>query len=234
MKKLLTVSMTLLSSTAAYAGGYVAVVPNVPPVAGPGNVDGRVIAAIGVLGVLAWIMNRDGGGSSMPNEPVDHGGSCFAEGTLIMDGLGAWRPVETFREGQRVSTSKGLQTVLAVESWMPFRHEDRPVIYKGVRMSHNHGVQVVLDDGSELIRPVEEVGGIRVSHNGRRLYHILVENHAWVMVKGTDREAQSFFAETLALTNDMPKLAKRFPHLVEKHSTDPVIPLKEMESEEAA
>ena len=234
MKKLMLASAMLMNTTAAFAGGYVAVVPNVPPVAAPSGGGSEWVAAGLFAGLLLWIVSRDSGGSRMPNHSVDHGGPCFEEGTLVMDGLGVWRPVETFREGQKISTSKGLQTVLAVESWMPFRHEDRPVIYKGVRMSHNHGVQVVLDDGSELIRPVEEVGGIRVGHNGRRLYHILVENHAWLMVKGADGEAQSFFAETLAVTNDMPKMAKRFPHLVAKHSSDPVAPLEELEPEGVA
>lgn len=231
MIRTLTATAVLLSSAAtALAGGYVIPAPDVEPVLeATQQLDWKTTVVGGLVVALLIALFKDGGGrdyasNDQPaNPPDDDGGSCFCEGTLIWIGPGRMKPVEAIRVGDKIGTSEGMQRVLSVESWTPTRFKDRPVIYEGVRLSPNHGVCAGDTGAAEVIIPAIEASSTRGRIDGRRYYHILVENHAWVLVSPEDRRGY-VVAETLRVTADMPKLATRFPHLVEHHAAHPVAP----------
>ena len=77
----------------------------------------------------------------------------------------------------------------------------------------------------ERLAHTRDVGALGLI-DGRRYYHILVENHAWLMACPADGSG-FIWAETLAISKDMPAMAKRFPHLVERHAARPVAPMRE-------
>ena len=224
---------TLLASTAgilaagtAAAGGYVAAIPQVAPTVAASPSAGQWMIGAALLAGIIALLGRDSGGSNFSSTPIDHGGPCFLEGTLIQVALGDLRPVETIRPGEWIFTSSGTQKVLSVESWQPTRYEDRPVIVKGVRLSPNHGVLQHDATDAEVLVPAHEVSSQRGLIDGRRYFHILVQDHAWLMACPADGSG-FIWAETLAVTADMPALAKRFPHLVKRHAAHPVAPMRE-------
>src|SRR5690606_36234442 len=113
---------TILTATgagAALAGGYVAPIIDVSPVAmGPAVATGAPqnwwLALLPLL-LFGLLLGSGGGGSSRDNGltpvPVDNGQPCFGEGTLILLHRG-WVPVEEIVTGDRIVTSRGVQTIL--------------------------------------------------------------------------------------------------------------------------
>lgn len=208
-----------LCGSAALAGGYVAPIfelaPSAPVATGIAA-QGWWMALLPL--VFAALGGRDRGGNGLTPLPPDHGGPCFGEGTLIRLDRG-WVPVEAVRAGDRAVTSRGLQPVLAVESWRPVDYRDRPVLVGGVRLSPNHGVAA----GGALV-PAGELGAARAPIDGRRYVHVLVPDHSWLLARAA-QGAPVIRAESLRLTADL-KLARRFPGLVARHAAAPVAPLR--------
>ena len=164
-------------------------------------------------------MGRGGDGNDgLTPLPPDYGGSCFGEGTLIRLERG-WVPVQMIEAGERIVTSRGLQTILAVESWRPVDYRDRPFVVEGVRLSPNHGVAA-----GEIIVPACRLSTARSPIDGGSYFHILVADHGWLFAKA-EAEAPVIRAESLCMTADL-KLARKFPDLVARHAADPVAPVR--------
>lgn len=229
IRTLLTTTAFVFAATAATAGGYVAAIPSVAPTLSAPAADNRVLIGVGILALLAALFSGGkGGGDHFSTTPIDQGGPCFMEGTLIMVGPNDFRPVETIAVNDTILTSKGPQKVLSVESWQPVSIKDSPAIYKGVRMSPNHRI-VVNPTIEDVLVPVGEVSEMRGWINGRRYYHILVTDHALVVARASTEAEDSVLAETLAITDDMRSLATRFPHLVAHHAEHPAVPVQQVE-----
>lgn len=229
IRTLLTTTAGIFAATAATAGGYVAAIPQVAPTLAAPAADNRWLIGVGILAILAALFSGGNGGSDQfSTTPIDQGGPCFMEGTLIMVGPNDFRPVETIAVNDTILTSKGPQKVLSVESWQPTNIKDIPVIYKGVRMSSNHRI-VVNPTIEDVLVPVKDVSAVRGRIDGRRYFHILVTDHALLVVRASVGSEESVLAETLAITDDMPLLAKRFPQLVARHAEHPAVPAQQME-----
>lgn len=210
-----TSALALLSAGAAHAGGWVApVIPVAAPpvVAAPAGPEWWL--ALIPLAILAGLTRGGGGGDRATLPPGDHGGPCFREGTLISTEAG-WRPVETLAAGDLVTTSKGAQPILSVESWQPVEFRDRPVVFVGVSLSQNHCVDV----GGRRV-PANMASPRRGIIDGARYYHVMVQNHAWLTVKGLT-DGPELRAESMGLTDDIQPLAARFPALARHHAAWP-------------
>lgn len=209
-----------LGGGAALAGGYVAPILEVAPSAPAATIGAAQNwwLALLPLFLVALAARGDGGGKGLTPLPPDHGGPCFGEGTLIRlkDG---WVPVERIKPGERIVTSRGIQTVLSVESWRPVHYRDRPIVVEGVRLSPNHGVAA-----GEIIVPACRLSTARSRIDGSRYFHVLVADHSWLFAKAA-ANAPIIRAESLCLTADL-KLARKFPGLVERHAADPVAPVR--------
>lgn len=205
---------------AAQAGGYVAplveLAPSAPVATGIGA-QGWWMALLPLF-LVALAGRGDRGGAGLAPLPGDHGGPCFGEGTLIRLDRG-WVPVETITAGERIVTSRGLQTILAIESWRPVDYRDRPFLVQGVRLSPRHGVAA----GGALV-PACRLGTARSPIDGRSYVHILVPDHSWLLARAA-ADAPVIRAESLCMTADL-KLARRFPELVARHAADPVVPVR--------
>lgn len=209
-----TSTAALFAAASAHAGGWVAPVVDVaapPSVAGPQAGPNWWLALI-PLAVLFAV--RGGGGDRATLPPGDHGGPCFVAGTLIGTDQG-WRRVEDLAVGDVVATSKGAQAVLSVESWQPTEYRDRPVIFNGVRLSKNHCVDV----GGVRV-PAQSAPSFRGMIDGRRFYHVLTRDHAWLDACA-DPDGPVIRAETMQLTDDIQPLASRFPGLAAHHAAEP-------------
>lgn len=202
-----------LMGTVAHAGGYVVpIIEAVPAVtASTGTGPSPWLAAIPLL-IAGFLISRDNG--NVP-PPGDYGGPCFSEGTLI-ETVNGLKRVEKINVGDMVVTSSGPQEVLSVESWLPTEYKDRPAIYNGVSMSQNHAV---LHEGEYV--PAGMATNERGIIDGNLYYHILVRNHAWLVVLSTDGRT-AIFAESMLLTADIRPLCDRFRDVVELHAANPV------------
>ncbi|WP_299360581.1 Hint domain-containing protein [uncultured Paracoccus sp.] len=170
---------------------------------------------------LLALASRGGGGRGNDDFtplPPDHGYICFGEGTLIWLERG-WVPVEEIQTGDRIVTSRGIQTILTVESWQPVEYRDRPAVFENVRLSPNHGIKV-----GNIIVPACNLTTVRSRIDGSRYFHILVEDHSWLFAKA-DADGTIIRAESLCMTADL-KLAKTFPDLVARHASDPVAQIR--------
>lgn len=209
-----------LGAGSAGAGGYVAPILEMPPVA-PALTSGASQSwwlALLPLFLLA-LMGRGGDGrNGLTPLPPDYGGSCFGEGTLIRLERG-WVPVETIEPGERIVTSRGVQTILWVESWRPVDYRHRPFVVEGVRLSANHGVAV-----GETMVPACQLSSVRSKIDGSCYFHVLVRDHSWLSAR-SDLASPVIQAESLCMTADL-KLARKFPELVERHAEDPVVPVR--------
>lgn len=213
-KRLLAASAAWgLAPALAAAGGYVVpIIDSVPQVVASGA--GGSNTGLWVMGgavVLCAIFCGRGGDNPGANPPGDHGGPCFREGTLIRTPDG-WTKVEELEVGMYVHTSEGDQPILSVEGWTPTEFKDRPAIFLGVRMSPNHAINVL---GARI--PALSIATGRGIIDGARYIHVLVERHAWLMVRA-DLSTKSFAAESLLLTPDMPALSERFPEAAASHA----------------
>lgn len=222
LAKLTPAALLMGAGQAAFAGGYAVPIidimapPAAPtPMAGPSN----YWLALVPLAIL-FFASRGGDGSSSgvppSGVPLDLGGPCFGEGTLLEMEDG-WRAVEDICVGDRILSSKGVQTVLSVDFWTPTEFRDRPCEIEGVSLSANHGVL----QGQYRV-PAQEVSPRRERINGLKYYHVLVENHSWLHAK-SGLEGNVIAAESLLMTKDLP-LAHRFPDLVQRHASDPAAP----------
>jgi len=222
MKKLhflATSAVALAAASASYAGGYaVPIIDVAPPITTVANGSPNW-AWLAVPVVVCAIFCRNGDSGNVP-PPGDYGGPCFREGTVILTGKG-WVQVENLKAGDIVSTSKGPQPILHIDSWVPTEFKDRPAIVDGVYMSANHCVEL---NGHRV--PAAQVAEDMGKIDGARYFHILTEKHAWLMV-GADVFADAVMAETLFLTEDIRPLAAKFPGLSEAHAADPCAPLLE-------
>ena len=63
-----------------------------------------MIGAALLAGIIA-LLGRDSGGSNFSSTPIDHGGPCFLEGTLILEHEG--RPNATYQAGEAVLVEAG-------------------------------------------------------------------------------------------------------------------------------
>lgn len=214
---ILSTLATLASSTAAFAGGYVAVVPDLPPVAQAAG-DSRVWIGAGIVALLIALFKSDGHGSS-DYDPTDM--SCFREDMLIQMADRTFKAVSEIKPGDNVATSRGVQEVILVERWMPYRSEDRPVNINGIYLTHNHGVYSQNDKGEDVMILAANCGK-RVSHNGMCYHHLLLKDHSWLLVKSPETD-HSIWAESLALSKDMPRLTTLFPGVLEQHTNNPLI-----------
>lgn len=209
-----------MSAGMAWAGGYVAPIIDLPPAAPAltaGSPQSWWLALIPFL-LLALVGRGGGRDNGLTPLPPDYGGSCFGEKTLVRLERG-WVPVEEIKAGERVVTSRGVQTILWVDSWRPVDYRDRPSLVEGVRLSPNHGVAA---DG--IIVPACKISSVRSKIDGSHYFHILVKDHSWLFAKA-DTDAVVIQAESLCVTADL-KLAKKFPELVGRHATDPVSPVR--------
>ncbi|ARJ68393.1 hypothetical protein B0A89_00720 [Paracoccus contaminans] len=205
----------------ALAGGFAAPIIEVPPAppaltAGPAANWWLALLPLLLVGLIG--RGHKGRDNGLTPLPPDHGGPCFGEGTFILLERG-WMPVETIRTGDRIATSRGVQTVLAVDCWCPLSYVDRPALVKGVRLSPNHGVE----DGPMLV-PAAAVAQERGRIDGRLYIHVLVEDHAWLYARA-DAAGEIIRAESLRLSADL-RLARDFPDLVARHAADPVAPMR--------
>ncbi len=224
LAKLTPAALLMSAGHAAFAGGYavpiidVVAPPAVPtPMAGPNDYWLALIP----LAILFFASRGGDGGSSSggvppSGVPLDLGGPCFGEGTLLQMEDG-WRAVEEIRVGDRILSSKGVQTVLSVDFWTPTEFRDRPCEIEGVSLSANHGVLQ-----GEYRVPAKEVSLRRERINGLKYYHVLLENHSWLRAK-SGPEGKVIEAESLLMTKDLP-LAQKFPELVQRHAADPAAP----------
>lgn len=204
----------------AMAGGYVPPVLDLPPVA-PALTAGSPQSwwlALLPLFLLALVGGGGGDKDGLTPLPPDYGGPCFGEKTLVLLERG-WVPIEMIEVGERIVTSRGVQTILSVESWRPVDYRDRPSVIEGVCLSPNHGVAV-----DDTIVPACNLSAVRSKIDGSRYFHILVEDHSWLFAKA-DTDTTVIRAESLCMTADL-KLARKFPELVERHATDPVAPIR--------
>ena len=161
-------------------------------------------------------MGRGGDGNDgLTPLPPDYGGSCFGEGTLIRLERG-WVPVETIEPGERIVTSRGVQTIIWIESWRPMDYRHRPFVVEGVRLSPNHGVAV-----GETMVPACQLSSVRSKIDGSCYFHVLVRDHSWLSAR-SEMTSPVIQAESLCLTADL-KLARKFPELVERHAKDPIV-----------
>lgn len=204
----------------ALAGGFASPIIEVPPApptltAGPAN---WWLALVPLLLVGLIGRGHKGRDNGLTPLPPDHGGPCFGEGTSILLERG-WMPVETIRAGDRIASSRGIQTVLAVDCWCPLSYLDRPAVVKGVRLSPNHGVE----EGGMLV-PAAAMAQRRGRIDGRLYFHVLVEDHAWLYARA-DGAGEIIRAESLRLSADL-RLARDFPDLVARHAADPVAPMR--------
>ncbi len=212
----------------AAAGGYVAPVvalpAALPPAAAPILTGGGQAWWLMAIPLLLFLLAGRGGsggsgrGPQLTPVPTDHPGPCFGEGTLIRLERG-WVPVEAIEAGERIVTSRGVQTILTVESWRPVEFRDRPFVVEGVRLSANHGVAA-----GEIIVPASRMSAVRSRIDGSRYFHILVTDHAWLFAKAGP-DATVIRAESLCMTADL-KLARTFPDLVARHAAEPVSPIR--------
>lgn len=236
LAKLTPAALVMSAGQAAVAGGYAVPIVDVlaaptpaavPPMAGPSDYWLALIP----LAIL-FLASRGGDGSSSSGGvppsgvPLDLGGPCFAEGTLLRMEDG-WRPVEEIRVGDRILSSKGVQTVLSADFWTPTEFRDRPCEIEGVSLSANHGV---LQGGYRV--PAQEVSLRRERINGLKYFHVLLENHSWLYAKAGP-EGKVIEAESLMMTTDL-TLSKRFPDLAARHAADPAAPNKVAMPEQAA
>lgn len=205
---------------AALAGGYVApifeLVPTAP-VATASAASSWWMAFIPMF-LIALVGRTDRGNDGLTPLPGDHGGPCFAEDTLIRLERG-WVPIKMIEAGERIVTSRGIQTILAIESWRPVDVRDRAFVVEGVRLSPNHGVAV-----DEIIVPACRLSTARSQIDGGSYFHILVANHSWLFAKA-EPDAPAIRAESLCMSADL-KLARKFPDLVARHAADPVAPIR--------
>lgn len=205
----------LMWNAAAQAGGYVApIVEFTPPPAVAAALPANYWLALIPLALLAFAGLGGGGDDGMTPLPPDYGGPCFAEGTLIQLEQG-WVPVETIRTGDRILTSKGVQVIRSVDSWLPVDYRDRACVLQGVHLSPNHGVA-----SGQFVVPVQEATPTRARIDGSRYFHILVDDHSWLSAKSSP-DGTVVQAESLKMTDDL-KLAKKFPDLAARHAADPV------------
>lgn len=207
---ILTSAASLLSSTATFAGGYVAApILDVPPLSAPTASAAPdawwLVVPLLIVAVLIGKGKHGRGGT-----PKGDGGSCFLEGTLIRTPYG-WQPVETIRPGDWIDTTAGTQRVVHVSSWTPTEHCDRPVIIDGVHLSPNHRVKV-----GDKFAPAIDISDKRGKIDGRSYYHILLVDHALLRAKGDD-DTSFVWAESLALTPDM-ALGRLMPDLAAHHA----------------
>lgn len=235
LAKLTPAALLLSAGQAAFAGGYA--VPIIEVMAAPTPVAATPMAgpseywlALIPLAIL-FLASRGGNGSSSggvppTGVPLDQGGICFGEGTLLQMEDG-WRRVEDIRVGERIVSSKGIQTVLSVDFWTPTEFRHRPCEIEGVSLSTNHGVRQ-----GEYRVPAQEVSLRRERINGLKYFHILLENHSWLYAKATP-EGTVVEAESLWLTKDL-ALSQRFPELVARHAADPAAPNRAATLQQAA
>ncbi|WP_139166764.1 hypothetical protein [Paracoccus chinensis] len=204
----------------ALAGGYVAPILELAPaapVATAGTAPSWWMALVPLF-LIALAGRADRGDNGLTPLPGDYGGPCFGEDTLIQLERG-WVPVQMIEAGERIVTSRGAQTILAVESWRPVDYRDRPFVVEGVRLSPNHGVAA-----GEIIVPACRLSTARSPIDGGSYFHILVADHSWLFAKAK-AEAPVLRAESLCMTADL-KLARKFPDLVDRHAADPVAPVR--------
>lgn len=209
-----------LGAGSAAAGGYVAPIIEMSPVA-PALTSGASQSwwlALLPLFLLALAGRGGGGKNGLTPLPPDYGGSCFGEGTLIRLERG-WVPVETIEPGERIMTSRGIQTILSVESWRPVDYRHRPFVVDGVRLSPNHGVAV-----GEIMVPACRLSSVRSKIDGSCYFHVLVRDHSWLSAR-SNTDSPVIQAESLCMTADL-KLARKFPELVERHAMDPVVQVR--------
>lgn len=205
---------------AALAGGYVAPILELAPaapIATAGTASNWWMALVPLF-LIALAGRADRGDNGLTPLPGDYGGPCFGEGTLIQLERG-WVPVQMIEAGERIVTSRGPQTILAVESWRPVEYRDRPFVVGGVRLSPNHGVAA-----GEIIVPACRLSTARSPIDGGSYFHILVADHSWLYAKA-EAEAPAIWTESLCMTADL-KLARKFPDLVARHAADPVAPVR--------
>ena len=211
--KAVTAAASLLSGTAAFAGGYVAApILDVPPAAAPsaGAAPDALWMVVPLL-IVALLIGKGNRGQSNPTKP--DGGSCFLEGTLISTPHG-FVPVEQLKPGMAVKSSKGDQTIICVTSWQPINPEDRAYSMDGVHLSPNHRV---LHNGRVV--EARATSSVRRMLDGTTYHHILLVDHSWLYASSGDT-SKVVRAESMALTPDMP-LGRLMPDLAAHHAAHP-------------
>ena len=208
----LTAAVSLLSSTTAFAGGYVAPLLEVPPVAAS-SADAApdalwLVVPLLIAAVLIGKGNRPHGNPAKPD-----GGACFLEGTMIGTPYG-FVPVEDLKPGMTVKSSKGDQTIICVTSWQPTDRNDRAYSVDGVHLSPNHRV---LHNGR--IVEASAASPVRRMLDGTTYHHILLVDHAWLYAR-SEEVSKIVMAESLMLTPDM-ALGRAMPDLAAHHAANP-------------